>query len=344
MTCFKAFLKVPLAIAIVIVMMSASVSFAQSVTVTDQMVEKAVTLFTMEERGGSLEKGGGGPYELRFKSDIRMHNLGYQIFNYTFRSGDNEVGNVTRITSIIKSSPLDILVRYDDKGRIRSARSLLQIKQGKTPSMAEKEPRIVERILPMLIGADMAKSAQSVNILVTALAQGAKIINMEAPPPLPKGVEIDLRQKILIPGAVMPKIKAKYMDGKVFDTSKIKGKLLLIFTAASCSRCDDMINTTKQALGVWDKKNKIKVAYVIGSQPESAGIYANRLGIKDKSIVEPTDNLSKLLQVPFKPYALMFDKKKLKYNMFWETRELYAGTLFLFVHGRPPGPEDEVKK
>lgn len=306
-----------------------SAAMAVPLKITPEMENKAIQLFSPDEIGK-------GPYDMKYKADIRMHNLGYRIINYTVLSDGQEVGVITRIESIIKQGvegSIDLLVRYDDSGKVKRVVSLKKPEKG-------QEDNAVTRILHSFVGLDMEKQARAVNIMVTALAQGSKMSDVSNPPPPPKNFVLDLRQKMLTPGAKLPTIKAKYLDGKGFDTSAIKGKLIMVFTAASCVRCDAMINTVKKGIGILNKsgaKKNLQVAYIIGSQEDAARSYAERLEITKHAIAEPTNNFSKLLQVPFKPYALMFDKSKLVFPALWEREDRFLGILYMFLNdGKPP--------
>ena len=300
-------------------------AMAQPVGVSPQLLEKAIGLFP-EARG---------PYELRFKSDIRMHHLGFQIINYTFLAGGKEAGGVTRITSVIQEgvgSNVDVLARYDDQGKIMGIINLKPWKEG------QKEMGI-EPLVAFLIGKDPSRYVDAIMILAAGLASGAKMADVQAPPPPPKDFVLDLRQKILEPGARLPALKAKDLTGKDFDTSLFKDRpLVMVFTSPNCVRCDDMIHALATGLPLLDKKRMVTPVYLITSEEAEARNYVKRLGIKETAIAEPMDQVSRLFQVPFKPYILMFDKGQLKYNVLWENEERLLGYLYLLIEGKPPTP------
>lgn len=294
---------------------------AQPVKVTPELKEAAIGLFPDT----------GGPYELRFKSDIRMHRMGFQIINYTLLAGGSEAGVVTRVTSILKEGPagsIDLLARYDDAGRLVGLRSLT--------SRDEKAGEAgVEGMFMMLLGKDPRKYKDAVNIVMNGLAAGVSLMDVREPEAPPEGFVLDLRQKILTPGAKLPSIKATDISGKELDTAKLqKSPLIMVFISPTCIRCDDMVSALERGLDLSGKRNTVTVAYIVSSEQTDAEAYAKRLGIGDLTIAEPTDNVSKLFQVPFKPYALMFDKGALRFNVPWEGEEKFMGLLYLLIEGK----------
>jgi len=308
----------------VLLILSFAVSaMAQPVGVAPQLLEKAIGLFPEAK----------GPYEMRFKSDIRMHHLGFQITNYSFMAGGKEAGGVTRVTSIIHegvASNVDVLARYDDQGKIIGIVNLKPWKEG-------QQEIGIEPFLAFLIGKDPTKYIDAIMILTAGLASGVKMADVQAPPPPPKDFVLDLRQKIFEPGATLPVLKAKDLTGKDFDTSAFKNRpLIMVFTSPNCIRCDDMINALAKGLPLLDKKRMVTTVYLITSEEADARNYVKRLAIKETAIAEPMDHVSRLFQVPFKPYILMFDKGQLKYNVLWESEERLFGYLYLLIEGKPP--------
>ena len=305
-----------------------SSAMAQPVVVSPQLLEKAIGLFPELK----------GPYELRFRTDIRMHELGFQVINYDMLDSGREAGTVTRVMSVFTegmAADVDVIARFDDKGKIGGMVSLKPWKDG-------KEEAAVGLLFSFLKGKDIVEYKDALSILFNGLASGANMKDVAPLPPPPKDLVYNLEGKILLPGIKIPALRTKDIYGREFNTGKINGKLIMIFTSPDCKVCDELINALNKGLDLSGKRESVKVAYIVGGDDKSASSYMKRLGVKETAIAEPEDHVSKLFKAPFKPYVLMFDGAALKYNFLWEGDESKLfGVLYLLIEGKEPeGGED----
>ena len=109
-----------------------------------------------------------------------------------------------------------------------------------------------------------------------------------------------------------------------------------MFSSVQCITCEDMIDAIQEGLAMTNGGNKIDVAYVVSNTAEKTRIFTEEQGIKDGLVIaEPEDNLSKMFQIPFKPYALMYGKEgALEQIPIWRSRRLFLIQLATFVDRR----------
>lgn len=306
-----------------------------------QLIEKAIGLYPESS----------GPFDLQYRSDLRMHELGVQIITYTLLSEGSEVGYVTRITSLIppdSDSYFDLLLRIDSKKRITDSVNLMQPATAKGMSSASEEtPQAsaglnIEAFLQYLQGKDPNEYKDVLTVLVNGLASGANLKDVEPPPPPPKDFVLDTRGKVLLPGNPLPVVKTQDLQGKPLSTEDMKGKVIIVFTAPTCSGCDGMIETLEKGLDLSGKRNTVNLIYVVGSEAPEAASYLVQLKAKGRGVAEPDDMVTKAMKVPFRPYILMFEDGIMKFNFIWENDEskLY-GFLYLLIEGQEPEGGDE---
>lgn len=302
---------------------------AQPVAVSPQLLEKAIELFP----------GQPGPYELRFRTDIRMHELGFQVINYEMLAGGVAAGTVTRVMSVFPegmAGDVDVLARFDDKGRILGLVSLKPWKEG-------KDETALGPLFSFFKGKDIMEYKDALSIFFNGLASGANMKDVKPLPPPPKDLVYNLEGKILLPGSTIPALKTKDIDGREFDTKKTSGKLIMVFASPECKACDDLIASLNRGLDLSGKRESVRTVYIIGGDDRSARGYIKRLGVKGTVIAEPEDHVSKPFKSPFKPYVLMFEGRTLKYNFLWEGDEAKLfGVLYLLIEGREPEGGEEV--
>ena len=280
---------------------------------------------------GVLFPGHNGPFELKFKTDIRLADLGVLLYNYTVFSGGKEAGSVTRITALVKdglAGGVDFLARYDDKGRVSGLVDL-------NPWRSGKEEVALGPLLAFLNGKDPRNYREALGILVNGLSAAASSTDVGSPQAAPRTYPLEVRQQVLMPGAKLLPLKAKDLGGREFDTAKVQDRrLVMVFASADCLRCDDMIRALDGRLSGAGKKEKPAVVYIISSDAGSTAAYAEKLGIKDPVVAEPRDFISRLFLVPYKPFVLMFDRGTLKYGLPWEGEAKLAGYLGELMGGR----------
>ena len=331
--------KIALYITLLAVLLSASPSFAVSVTVSPQLLEKAIGLYPEQK----------GPFELRYRADLRMQELGFQIITYTFLSEGQETGYVTRVTSVMPQDSedyFDVLMRIDAGKKIMNAADLVQpLRTGKpkqsTDEVRPEGPDAREALLNYLKGKDAGEYKDALTVLINGLATGANLRDVDPLPPPPKDLVLDTTGKIMLPGESLPVVKATDLQGKLFSTEKMKGKVIMVFTTPTCAVCDGMILALEKGLDLSQKRNAVTLAYVVGAEAPEAKDYLARLKAKGTGIAEPGDAITKALKVPFRPYILMFENGKLKYNFIWEDDESKLfGFLYLLIEGKEPEGED----
>lgn len=325
---------------VLLYLLSASLAAAVTVEVSPQLLEKAIGLYPEKK----------GPFELRYRSDLRMQERGFQIITFTFLSEGQEAGYVTRVTSVMPQDSgdyFDLLMRLDAKKKIMDVADLIQpVRNGKpkasTTEALPQGPVVREALLHYLKGKDAGEYKDALTILIEGLAAGANLRDVEPLPPPPKDLVLDTTGKIMLPGQSLPVIKVTDLQGKVFSTEKMKGKVVMVFTTPTCEVCDGMILALEKGLELSQKRNTVTLAYVVGSDETQARTYLARLKTKGTGIAEPEDAISKALKAPFRPYILMFEKGKLKYNFVWENDESKLfGFLYLLIEGKEPEGEDE---
>jgi len=295
---------------------------AQPLQVSSQLLETAIHLYPEAS----------GPYKLTYSSDIRMHSQGFEVINYALTAQGAEVGKVVRVRSIAtqgSAAGIDVLVRYDDAGKI--ARILpVPLDEGK-----EADPALVS-LLHYYQGRDPRALQPMVQILSGALAGGSLHSDLQAPAAPPEDYVLDLEHKIMTPGDKLPSFSAKDLAGKGFETKKESGKVALVFSSPECIRCDDMLLAMEKGLDLSGKRKKVKVGYVIAADNADSKAYAERLDLNGQVLADPVDHLGKMFKIPFKPYALLFEDGELKYLVTWEEESKLLGTLYLFVEGKEP--------
>lgn len=282
-------------------------------------------------RAGSLFEEYPGPFELKFRTDIRLADLGVQLYNYAVFAGGKEVGTATRVVSLVGeglAGSVDFLARYDDKGRTAGLVDLKPWKSG-------KEEVALGPLLMFVTGKDLRNYRDALGILINGLAAGASSAAPSAPQAPPKTYPLEVRQQVLMPGAKLLPLKAKDINGREFNTSRVKdGRLIMVFVSSDCLRCDDMVGALDKRLSGAAKKDAPAVVYLVSSDAGNAAAYAEKLGIKGPVIAEPNDFISRLFLVPYKPFMLMFDRGALKYGLSWEGEEKLAGLLRDLMGGK----------
>jgi thiol-disulfide isomerase/thioredoxin len=318
----------------------AAAAAAAPLKVPPHLLEEAIGLYP--------EKN--GPFDLRYRSDLSMHELGFQVVTYTFSSEGGEEGYVTRLTSIMPPASdgyFDLLLRTDTKKRIVGFVNLVRpaAAQG-TISASEEIPSAsavpnIDALLHYLQGKDPGEYKDVLTLLVNGLASGANLRDVEPIPPPPQDFVFDTRGKILLPGTPLPVVRTQDLQGKPLSTENMKGKVIIVFTAPTCADCDGMIQALENGLDLSGKRQTVKLIYVVGSEAPEAATYLAQLKAKGTGVAEPDDQITKAMKVPFRPYILMFEEGILKFNFFWENDEskLY-GFLYLLIEGQEPAGEE----
>lgn len=314
---------------------------AVPLTVSPQLLEKSISLYP--------EKS--GPFDLHYRSDLRIHELGVQIITYTLLSEGNEAGYVTRVTSLIppeSDNYFDLLLRLDAQKRIAGTVNLVQSESKGTSTSSSSEATSTstkpnfDAFLQYLHGKDASEYKEVLTALINGLASGANLRDVEPLPPPPADFVLDTTGKILLPGNPLPVVKTQDLQGQPFTTKEMKGKVIIVFTAPTCAGCDGMIETLEKGLDLSGKRNTVKLIYVVGSEVPEAVTYLTRLKAKGTGLAEPDDKITQAMKVPFRPYILMFEDGMMKFNFVWENDEskLY-GFLYLLIEGKEPEGEDE---
>ena len=272
------------------------------------------------------------PLKAELKSHITVPSGGFEIFNYVVRDKKGEeVGIVSRIKSIYLSGPasrVDFLVRYKN-GKIAGIKSLV-------PPDAEEGLSFLP-IYTFFEGRDPASIAPALVVIAQGLSAGVKLSKAPSSVPRPpKGKMLDLTNKILTPGAILPDFQAYTISGEIFKTRKYANrKIIFLFTDPSCSECLKMIKSLKKGLNLFDPMKTVTVVYVVEASKGESADYASMLNLSGIIIPDRYGQLTKLFQIPFKPYALFFANGKLKYNAVWEGEAKFLGILYTFVKGNP---------
>lgn len=315
---------------------------AVPLTVSPQLLEKSISLYPEKD----------GPFELHYRSDLRMHELGFQISTYTLLSGENEAGYVTRITALMPPDAagyFDLLLRLDAQKRVAGSVNLVPPgSQGTAANSSAQESSPTaggpgfDAFLQYLHGKNAVEYKEVLTALINGLASGANLRDVEPLPPPPADFILDTTGKILLPGNPLPVVKSQDLQGQPFTTEKMKGKVIIVFTAPTCAGCDGMIETLEKGLDLSGKRNTVKLVYVVGAEAPEAITYLTRLKAKGTGLAEPDDKITQAMKVPFRPYILMFEDGIMKFNFVWENDEskLY-GFLYLLIEGKEPEGEDE---
>jgi thiol-disulfide isomerase/thioredoxin len=314
---------------------------AVPLTVSPQLLEKSISLYAEKD----------GPFELHYRSDLRLHELGFQISTYTLLSAGSEAGYVTRVTALMSPDAdgyFDLLLRLDAQKRIAGSVNLVQ-SESKDPTTSSSSQEMplpsgganFDAFLHYLQGKDASEYQEVLTALINGLASGANLRDVEPLPPPPADFVLDTTGKILLPGNPLPVVKTQDLQGQPFSTEKMKGKVIIVFTAPTCAGCDGMIETLEKGLDLSGKRHTVKLVYVVGSEAPEALTYLSRLKAKGTGIAEPDDKITQAMKVPFRPYILMFEDGKMKFNFVWENDEskLY-GFLYLLIEGKEPEGED----
>lgn len=320
-------------------LLHASVAFAVPLVASADLLEQAIALFP--ERSG--------PFDLRYRSDLRMREAGFEIVTYTFLAGAGEAGYVTRVTSLAPPDAegyYDLLLRFDDKGRVAGSVNLAGGGKGARSPATGEAPQPpggadVEVFLRYLRGKNPAEFREPLTLLINGLAMGATLRELEPPPPPPKDFVLDTTGQILLPGVPIPALKTKDLQGKPLSTETMKGKVVMVFTTPTCEVCDEMIQALERGLELSRKRGSVDLVYVVGADAAETRKYLARVKAKGTGVADPDDAVSKAFQAPFRPYILMFEDGVLKFNFVWEDDEsrLY-GLLYLLIEGNEPEGED----
>ena len=327
--------------AMIVVLLYASPAPAIPLQVPPQLLEKSISLFAEQS----------GPFDLQYRSDLRMHELGLQIITYTFLAGGDEAGYVTRVTALIppeSDNYFDLLLRLDSQKRIAGAINLLHSESKGTAASFSSEALATttrpnfDAFLQYLQGKDASEYQDVLTLLINGLASGANLRDAEPLSPPPQDYVFDTTGKILLPGNPLPVVKTLDLQGQPFSTEKMKGKVIIVFTAPTCAGCNGMIETLEKGLDLSGKRGAVKLVYVVGAEAPEAVTYLARLKARGTGVAEPDDQITQALKVPFRPYILMFEDGVMKFNFVWENDEskLY-GFLYLLIEGQEPDGEDE---
>ena len=268
---------------------------------------------------GILYPGLIGPFGLKFKSQMIMNDLDIHVGNYDVIAGGKPAGPVTRITSLDperKTGNLDAFVRYDDKGNVMGIASLVGL----------DEIFGISTLSMFFKGKDPRQYKDDLTALMNGLGAGASSNDAAIKPPPPKTYPLEVKQRLLAPGDKLPGLKAKDIDGRDFDTAQFRDRsLIMVFAAADCLRCDDMVRAIETIVSKGNGKGT--VAYIVSSDAGSTRSYMEGLEAKGRVISEPADYAARVFLVPFKPYVFAFDRGILKYASAWKGEADLANNL-----------------
>jgi peroxiredoxin len=300
--------------------------YSQKLTVDATIIETAVLLYP------NAAKTEEGPFDLQFKVDMRMPKAGITILNYTLMSGESEIGPVTRVKSLALADSvknLELLIRYAEDGSVVRAIPIV-------PTEAEDESDL-ESLLKFYIAKHPERVHDIVQFVNEGLTIGAKMRDIKAPLRPPDGYVLDITQKVMKPGDKLPAIKTKTATGESFDTQKLGGKpLAMVFSAATCGRCPEMLSNMNEAVERLKIRDQLVLAYVVHGDANESKQHVEQSRVDGTIIPDPEGQLTKLLNVPFKPYAMMFTGDgSLKYNVHWTDVNKLGGVLDILVHGKP---------
>ncbi len=305
----------------------------QNLTAEPGMLDQALRLFPEA-------KTAPGPFRLEFKADVRMHASGFEVRNFALLSGERSLGMVSHVKSILPEglgSQVEYLVCYDARGQVVDLVPLREWRVGE--QVVDIEP-----LLSFLRGKDPQQVQQAVLILMSSVAAAAGTQTMKPPAGPPKGYTVNLEQKILTPGAKLPPLKSKDLNGNDFDSTALGDKpLVLVFCSPRSQRCPEMAAATEELL-TWPRlKDRVHLVYIVIGTDAEVHTFATQNKLSGTVLADPTNQLSMLLKVPFKPYALFFDAQgELKMNVYWTEKPKLAGCLFQLL-GLTPTEADVPK-
>ena len=281
-------------------------SMAQQESVPENIARKAAELFPEIT----------GAFALSEKVSAQLADSGVKIINYNVTIGGKKVGEVSRIVSLIDegiAASVDVLVRYDDKGKVLG---IVPLKPWKAE---DPDAQDISLLLLSLRGQDLRNEQASLNAMLNGISAGAALSDGMAPPAPEGGYPLNVRQLLLEPGTKLPSLKMKDLAGNDLDAFSYKGKKLLIaFISPDSVRSRDMARAIEAVAAGALKEKTLSVVYIISSTPEKAGEYANGLALKGAAAADPAGILSKMFMVPYSPYLFMFDKGILTAQMKWE--------------------------
>ncbi len=319
----------------VLVMAMSVAGFAQDVSVPPNVLDAATLMF----------KDSSPPFKLEFKVDFNMNTMSFKVMNYTMYSNDVEIGIVSRVMALHSEGPatnVDMLVRYGNKGEILNLINLKPWKiKGKTVSITP--------LMQMLAGQRMADLRTPLNVLLNGLAAGVTLQDAEPLTAPPKDFVLNLKQKIIEPGAKIPPMNFTFIDDSQFSTKSMTGPLAMFFISLQSSRCEAMIKSIEfartgfpQNPEVADIAKTMKVIYIIGGTKDNIAAFAERNKMDKSTVVcDPTDQLQKLYQIPFKPYGLMYNVDGIMVNnVIWEGEAELLGTFYMLCGGKDDGEDD----
>ncbi len=319
----------------VLVMMMSIAGFAQDVSVPPNVLDAATLMF----------QDANPPFKLEFKVDFNMNTMGFKVMNYTMYSNDVEIGIVSRIMALHSEGSaknVDMLVRYGAEGEILNMINLKPWKiNGKTVNITP--------LMQMLAGKKMDDLRSPLNVLLNGLAAGATMQDAEPLAAPPKDFVLNLKQKILEPGATIPPMNFISLDDSQFSTKSMNGPFAMFFISLQSSRCEDMIKSIEFARTGFPQNPELanvaktmKVLYIIGGTKDKVAAFAERNKMDKSTVVcDPIDQLQKLYQIPFKPYGLMYNKEGIMLNnVIWEGAEELLGTFYMLCGGKDDGEDD----
>jgi hypothetical protein len=92
-----------------------------------------------------------------------------------------------------------------------------------------------------------------------------------------------------------------------------------------------------EELATWPRlKGQVHVAYIVAGNETEVSAFAAQNKLTGTVLADPANQMSTLLMVPFKPYALFFDKGgELKINAYWSETPKLAGCFFQLLGLKP---------
>lgn len=302
--------------------------YAQDVSIPPKLLDAASAMFP----------GGTPPFKMEYGIDLRMNHLGVKVTNYKMSDANGELGSVSRIESSGSADvQVDCLVYCNKKGQLIQAVNL-------KPWEIDGRNVDVATLLQVLAGSNMENMKKPLTTLLNGLALSANVDDMQELAKPPKDFTLNLQNKILVPGAKLPKIVIPFLDGTTLDTSKVGAPLVLVFLSKhfeSCSEFATMVEKTRKALEgnpiVGKTMKATCFAYIVGGSDKEVAAYARSLNLpKSQVAADKMDIMQKLFKVPFKPYVLMFDANGvLKANTPDLKKEELMGHFYMLAGGKP---------
>lgn len=279
----------------------------------------------MIETAAGMFPGAPAPHQLRYRSDISMDQLGFRLVNYDMYSAGNMVGQLSRLMSVENAelkSPVDILIRFEKGGEISRIETFY-------PTQKERnaEPEYFQHLLGFYLNKRPAEQQMLVQIVANGLAAAQEMRGTNAPAAPPEGFTLDLTNRILTSGAALNPVSVTSVRGTVFDMNGYTKPLALLFVSPECVECRKMTDAIRFAESKAGK-GKMQVIYIVAADAKNASAYAKSAKFDSGFVVaDAAGMLAGLFQIPFKPYALMYNKGVLQSNSAWEDEEKFLGLV-----------------